>query len=368
MKLAILLPSLELGGAERRMTMLAASLKQQGHDVFIWTLRRKGPFIRFIEEAGITIYDLDKGGRYDLLRPAIRVMRLCRRLKPDAIVSCLPSANFYALVPKLAGNQAKVIWGLASASVPVGDYGLWAKLSYRAQAKLARLADQIVVNSYAGRKSAIIEGYPEPKLTVIHTAVDTTRFSLDPDSGAAWRATHGIPQQSLVVGTAGRLDPAKNFEAFLAACEIAAAENQELFFVIAGNGTTTYAGQLLQQIHRHALFGSRLLHIENETDMPAFYNALDIMAVTSKSEGLPNTLVEALACGRYCAVTNVGDCAYAVNEFGLVCETDDARAIASAWLRLSKNRERAPTRARDYVKTTFSRNKMCTNFLEVLSR
>ena len=388
MKLALFIPSLEVGGAERQMIMLAKSLMQNGHTVSLWCLRETGAFVAEARDYGIPVLSVDKGGRYDLIGAALRLRKICLQDAPEIIISCLPSANLYGLFarivgPTIEGRKPRLIWNLASAQLPVGEYGWWAKISYWVQARSARLADKVVVNSVAGSVSARAENYPEDKLMVIHNGVDMERFAFDAAAGRNWRADMGIPPEVRLVGMVGRLDPAKSYEVFLAACSYAVQRDDGVHFVIIGGGDNDYATQIMAQILLHPLFGRRLFHKPSETNMPAAYSALDLMTMTSKSEGLPNTVVEAMACEKPCVVTDVGDCRLAVDRFGKVCEVGDVEGIANAWLSLlaglddnqsiARGESHHPdnpvshkaddfSEIRNYMEQTFSLEKMTSRF------
>ncbi len=334
MKLGIFIPSLEIGGVEGQMLLLADTLQLRGHQVSLWCLRATGPFRSTAQEKGIRVVDLQKKGRYDLVRPAIRLRKHSKEEAMDVIISCLPSANLYALINRVLGSRQALIWGLAADKVPMDEYGRWAKMSYSIQAKTARWADKVVVNSVAGCKSAQEVGYPASNLVVIHNGVDMVKFRFSAERGQQWRQQMGIPQDMKLIGMVGRLDPAKNYEVFLQACTWAATKNDQMGFVIVGGGDTAYAREMKQKIDQHPLFGQCLFHKENEWDMVSAYSALDVMTLTSKSEGLPNVVIEALACERPCVVTDVGDCRLAVQRFGKVCRVGDWEGIAAAWLQV----------------------------------
>ena len=344
------------------MILLAQKLQEQGHDVSLWCLRETGPFVSQVKEMGIPLKSLEKVGRYDLLKPALRLWRWCRQGAPDVLICCLPSANLYGLVTKLPGVKTKLLWGLASAKLPVGEYGLWAKASYWVQAKLARIADSVVVNSVAGFESAIEEGYPKSRLEVIHNGIDTKGFQYNEAKGRKWREKMNIPQDATLVGMAGRLDPAKNYEVFLKVCGQVHEKRKDIWFAIVGGGTNDYANDLRDKIHQHPLYQQRLVHLENETDMQSAYSAFDIMTLTSKSEGLPNTIVEAMSCGRFCVVTDVGDCKLAVANFGIVCDVGDVDGIAKGWLSLVDDNNKYTQALVTHVKDNFSIEKMTRSF------
>ncbi len=229
----------------------------------------------------------------------------------------------------------------------------------------------MVVNSVAGCVSAEQEGYPVNKLKVIHNGVDMQRFVFDGREGKKWRASMKIPPGARLIGMAGRLDPAKNYEVFLMACEIVASQDDSVYFAIVGGGDNDYAMALKEKIVHHPLFEHRLFYKPNETRMTAMYSALDVMTLTSKSEGLPNTVVEAMACGKRCVVTDVGDCRLAVDRFGVVCEVGDVKGIANGWLTigLAEGKEEGVSKntaeLRAYMEQTFSLEKMTRQFESV---
>ena len=365
MKLCIFLPSLELGGTERRMVLLAKQLKEKGHNVGICTLRETGVFVEQVKNAGIPLHTANKGGRYDLIRPFFWLMGYFKKQKYDVVLSCLPSANLYALTSKITSVKTPLIWGLASAELPMGDYGLWARISYFVQMLLSRLSNKVVVNSLAGKQSAVRKGYQADNILVIHNGVDTQKFSYSDKKAKAWRNKHGIPKSVKLIGMVGRLDPAKGQKVFLEACELAHQQNDEIWFAMVGGGEDDFAKKMLNEIHQHPLYQKhqkRLAYIEHEDDVIAAYSAFDVTTIPSKSESLPNALLEAMACGRLAVVTDVGDCKYVVSDHGKVCEVGDSKAIASAWLSVLNKKKSQQKAIQKYIENNFSIEKMTQQF------
>jgi glycosyltransferase involved in cell wall biosynthesis len=64
------------------------------------------------------------------------------------------------------------------------------------------------------------------------------------------------------------------------------------------------------------------------SDMRAVYNALDVICLSSLSEGFPNVIGEAMACAKRCVVTDVGDCRLLVGDDGVVVPANDEEALA----------------------------------------
>ncbi len=71
-------------------------------------------------------------------------------------------------------------------------------------------------------------------------------------------------------------------------------------------------------------------------DMPSVYDAIDIVTSSSLSEGFPNVIGEAMACGVPCVVTDVGDSAIIVAESGVIVNPEDPQALADGWASMLK--------------------------------
>jgi len=77
-------------------------------------------------------------------------------------------------------------------------------------------------------------------------------------------------------------------------------------------------------------FGNRILWVDACRDMPAVYSSLDVLCSASCSEGFPNVIAEAMACGVPCVVTDVGDSARIVGDTGMVVPSKDSVRLATA--------------------------------------
>jgi glycosyltransferase involved in cell wall biosynthesis len=129
----------------------------------------------------------------------------------------------------------------------------------------------------------------------------------------------------------------KDHPNFLKAAAILSKERQDVHFVCIGNGSENYK----QQLHQLALelnISQRVIWTGGRSDMPAVYNALDIVCSASAyGEGFSNVIGEAMACGIPCVVTDVGDSAWIVGDTGLVVPPQNTEALKTAMSSLVEN-------------------------------
>src|SRR5262249_60029896 len=140
----------------------------------------------------------------------------------------------------------------------------------------------------------------------------------------------GIPADAIVFGSCGRLVGEKAYEVFIRSAAGLAAEDPSVRFVIAGDGALR--AFLESEIARAGL-GEKFRLLGFVDDVPGFLNELDVFVLSSRFEGFPVALVEALASGRPCIATAIGGIREMVGEDGalvVVPESEDALAGAMA--------------------------------------
>jgi len=155
--------------------------------------------------------------------------------------------------------------------------------------------------------------------------VDFDRFGASgPSLGDA--EPERFPAELTHVGTAGSLRDVKNHWMLLEAARHIKARNLPARVHIAGEGPLREPFERF--IAEHGLSAQVVLHGSVE-DMPAFYRALDLFALTSSSEGHPNALLEALACRLPCITTPVGDMAQFIrhDDNGWLVDHDDSESL-----------------------------------------
>ena len=138
------------------------------------------------------------------------------------------------------------------------------------------------------------EGVPEERTTTVHNGVNLAIFQPRPEQRAQARARWNLPADAFVIGGIGRLCYQKNFALFLQTAARVLEKHPSARFLIAGTGEDDAA--LRVQAAQLGL-GERLQFLGFVGDMTALYPALDLLLLTSRYEGLPITILEAMAVG-----------------------------------------------------------------------
>jgi glycosyltransferase involved in cell wall biosynthesis len=168
---------------------------------------------------------------------------------------------------------------------------------------------------------------PARKVSTIPNGVDLTRFG--PASQAAARRALGLPGESTVVGTVGRLDPVKDQAALVRAFATLMGAYPEALLVLAGDGPCR---EELARLVAELGAGGRVRLLGECRDVPQVLAAMDLFVLPSLAEGMSNTILEAMAVGLPVVATRVGGNRELVDEgeTGRLVPPGDPRALADA--------------------------------------
>jgi glycosyltransferase involved in cell wall biosynthesis len=208
-----------------------------------------------------------------------------------------------------------------------------ARYAFALSCRLARFAHLIIFNSRAGLEYHVARGYPRLRSAVIRNGIDTERWRPEPEAGAALRRTWGVGSDAPLIGIVARLDRIKGHETFIRAAALLARDREDVTFVIAGTGDSGLTARL-RTLAAELGIEQRLIWAGGANDPVAVYNALDIVTSSSLGEGFPNVVAEAMACGRPCVATDVGDTRELLGDDSLCVPPSDAAALHDAWSRV----------------------------------
>jgi glycosyltransferase involved in cell wall biosynthesis len=351
MKVILFTRSLNAGGTERQMVLLARGLAARGHAVVVALLYGGGALEASLAGSAVRIVAMGKAGRWDVLGPLMRLRRLFVAEKADAVYAFLPMQTVLAslLAP------GRVVFGLRAGGMDLARYDRLSALSYRAEVFLARRAAAIVANARAIRVQAGLQGIDPNRVAVIANGIDTDAFQPDPAGRAKLRQEWRVPDATPLIGMVARIDPMKDHGNFLRAAAAFLASCPTARFVCVGDGDAAYRRELVRQADALEL-GGTVIWAGERHDLAAVYSALDIATLSSAfGEGFANVIGEAMACGTPVVATDVGDAAAIVGDLGVVVRAGDPSALAEGWRRVAaRGRSALSTAARARIVEQFS--------------
>lgn len=314
MRIALMLTSLGMGGAERQVVQLGERLRARGHTVLLVTLMPP-----LAEEWSTELETVRLGMTKSPLRAAGALLegrRVLRAFGAEILHSHTKHANLAARLLRMAGSRARVVTTLHS----VQDGGMGRLLLYRATDGLAA---RTVAVSRAVAESYIRAGAtPAHKCAVIRNAIDTELFQPVRERRAALRAAMGAGERFVWLA-AGRATEAKDYPNLMRAFAAVAAAEPEAELWVAGEGTERLA---LEMGPRVRLLGLR-------RDVPALLDAADGFVLSSAWEGMPLAVGEALAMEKPVTATRAGGVEELAGEGAELAPVRDAGALAEAMLR-----------------------------------
>lgn len=387
-----LIARLNVGGPARHVVWLNQALAAEGFETLLVTgtvPAGEDDMSGFAVARGVTPVVISSMSRELSLRDFSTIWRLWRlmvRFRPDIVHTHTAKAG---AVGRMAGLLYRFVTPATLLARPRrarfihtyhghvfhSYYGAWkTSVFLTVERMLARLnTDRIVVLSDQQLheiRDVFRVGRPE-QFVVVPLGIDFDDLRGDPDSGEALRKELGIDRGEIVTGIVGRITSIKNHDLFL---RVAARARDLARFVVYGDGGDR---EILERRAANVLFaGTR--------EASAIYASLDVVALTSRNEGTPLALIEAMACGKPVISTAVGGvvdllgeveervdengAVFEIRERGITAASDDEAGFTAGLKHLLSNaplRRRLTERGRAYVEKTHSKERLVIDILRL---
>lgn len=321
---------LRRGGAETALHRLVHGLSPESgftHSIVSLTADNQFDF----ESLGVAVRTL--GMRRGLPTPGAlwRLRRIVGELKPDLVQGWMYHGNIAATLAAKPNAAMPVVWNIRHSLHDLAREKPLTRLLIRAGAVLARRRTvwRIIYCSDASRVQHEAIGYPSSKSVYIPNGFDCQRFRPMPAARRRVRRDLGLDDDAVVVGSAARFHPIKNHVGLIGAFSSIAPRYPRARLLLAGLGISAENEAIAEAIRRGGQQG-RIMLLGERDDIPDLFAALDVLALSSRSEGFPNVLGEAMACGVPCVTTDVGDAASIVGNTGFVAPANDEAGLAEA--------------------------------------
>jgi len=324
-----IISGLGLGGAETVLhRLLSAPTQPDRHQVI--SMGGPGVFGPRLLEAGIPVHTLHMDSPAGMLKGAWRMYRLLRELNPDVVQTWMYHADLIGgIVARLAGIKA-VSWGIRNSGADLHKSSVSARLFSWLCARLSGWVPAVIVScaENAARRHRQW-GYRADRMLVIPNGYDLSRWRGDAQARMAVREEWGVPADVPVIGSVARWNPLKDHANLLAAFALSVRRHPAMRCVLIGHGMEESNPELMRLLDGHGLRGKVIL-MGRRDDVPRLMNGLDVHVLSSRAEGFPNVVAEAMATGVACVATDVGDAAVILGAAGWLAPAQDAAALSAA--------------------------------------
>lgn len=360
---------LGVGGAETLLYNLGVSLLPLVESRVL-SLSADGRMARGFRDAGMKVVELGLKGKTGPLRAplaALRVRREVRQWRPHVIQGWMNHGNVAAtLVQLVHARSSRLIWSVMQSFSDIEAEKPGTRRTIRLQVRLSRLPHTIVCNSYRAKEELLQIGCAGGALDVIPNGFDVRRFRPRADARKQMRDLIGACDRDFVVGMVARLHHVKDYPSFIRAAAVAARSIPRLRVVCVGSGVAS-SDSPLRALVKDLEIERRCTLLDERAAIELLYPGLDLFCLTSLSEGSPNVIGEAMACGVPCVATDVGDSARMIDTTGTVVMPGDVNALSRAIVYHAEladdTRAELATRARDRIVKLYSMEEIAQQYM-----
>lgn len=319
-KILIVLNTLGFGGAEVQLARTIPFFDKDRYDIQVayYSRCKTGHPEKLLEDAGVkvTFFDRDKWGRF---RYFLRATRFMRANQFDIVFAWTGTANFYARIPALIAGVPCILGGLLGRRTADGLRGLiYSLTNWRCSGWIVNAHE---IKEIAQKKLFFIKNSP---IYVVPNGVDAVQTGFPDESHVFYQ---NLKTGRPVVGAVSRLVPIKNHKLFLEMARELLLQGVPADFWIVGDGPLKDALQLFIDQH-HLNKHVKLLGYRTDVDLALCH--MDILVLTSDSEGCPNVLLEAMRASLPVVSTNCSSLQEIIEEAknGFLVPVGDSKALA----------------------------------------
>lgn len=341
-RLLLIVPSLQGGGAEKVIVNIASYIDKKKFDVTLLALDYTGPYINLIPK-GIDIIDLKESR---VSRALLKLKVEIDRVNPDIVLSTLTHLNLGLLCIKpFLKSKAKII--IREANTPLRSMeqlSLEKRIIFKLMYKvLYGKADFVIAQCNEMKEDILKCAYVSPKkIEYIYNPLDLNKI--------IERKTEYNPYNTDYINlvAVGRLTYQKGFDQLIRAFKIINEKKTNTHLTILGEGELE---EELREICKKLGLESKVTFAKFNSNPYPYYNYSDMYVLSSRWEGFPNTLLEALACGTKVVATKCKSGPLEIlgnNDYGLLVKENDIEALANGVLDYLQQENKTRNRGNDF--------------------
>lgn len=341
MKILYVITGLGLGGAEKVVVDLADQMTALGHTVKIAYLTG-GMLVKPLSDK-VEIINLKLNSGYSFLYASREYRKLVNIFRPDVVHAHMVHANLFARLNRIGSQIPRLICTAHNSN----EGGKARMVAYRltnylsdVNTNVSEEATEVLINKGAFSKNNVM---------TVYNGIDLRKFEKTHDS-------INSDKNVLNIISVGRFNEQKDYPNLIHAFSILKSQsNSNIKLTIVGDGELR---PQIEALIKELKLDEDITLLGRRSDIPELLNAADIFVLSSRFEGLPTVVIEAMACECYVVATDCGGSAEILGDTGQLVPIEDSQVLATALqsaIDLSiKDRMRNNEKARARVEQLFS--------------
>jgi glycosyltransferase involved in cell wall biosynthesis len=283
---------------------------------------------------GLTFYEIEERGKLDL-----QVLHSLRDIVIRHGINIIHAHDYksdlFAYLLRRQLCRHLILMSTAHAWVMVGLRGA---IYRRLDLWLMRRFDHLIAVSHATKDEMCAAGVPSSLISVIHNGIDTKTWK-PAQASPSLRKELGLDGAFPVIGYVGRIMPEKDLDTWLRAAALVSQKYPTARFVLVGEGKDSSTLDQLKRLAAELGIAGRIYFPGYRENLVPVYAAFDLFVLSSRREGLPNSILEAMAMGLPVVTTDVAGAKELVldGQTGYVSPQGDVHGIARALMALTDN-------------------------------
>ena len=351
MKILYVITGLGLGGAEKVVCDLADQMSNLGHQVKIAYLT--GEILVRPKNVNVDIIPLDLNNFYGLYLASKKYKKLIQDFQPDVVHAHMVHANIFSRINRIGCAIPKLICTAHNSN----EGGRLRMIAYRLTNFLSDFNSNV---SQEATESLISKGaFNYKNLTTVYNGIDLSKFKIFKTNKT---------NDEIMILSVGRFNEQKDYPNLFKAIKTLKDNSliEKFKFYIAGDGELR---PKLEKLIKDLDILDKIVLLGKRSDIPELLNQADFFVLSSRHEGLPTVVIEAMACETFVIATDCGGSAEILGETGILVPIQNSEALAQAIQQaVNLTQEQIMDnnlRARQRIEEMFSLEKSVEKWLEI---
>ena len=318
---------LDIGGAEAMLFKLIKHNSRSYQSTIVVSLTTKGIIGKSLEKIGVTVIELRMRNSMSFFSALLKLIKIIRTKKPKIIHTWMYHANLIGGLASFIASNRNIIWSIRRSELTFND-SVTSFIVMKLGALFSKIIPKkIVCVAESGLKNHESYGYNRKKMIVIPNGFDSEKLKHDEVKRKAIRNSLDINNEQLVIGSVGRFHKSKDFKNLVMSATKVIPQYRNVKYMMVGRNLDSKNRILMKWINQTG-YRDYFSLIGETDDIAGYMSAMDIFCLSSKTEGFPNVIGEAMSMKLPCVVTNVGDVGKIVGKNAIIVTSENRELLS----------------------------------------